>query len=231
MADNALLLRPRYSGAAAIASATRDVTFPEFLSRNSLRGATLTCTEPPHPAMYVERPLDNIQFPESFSGHVNNMSDLGSGFNASATWKGECLGIIPPSAHAIPETRATDARLAAPLGNCLSFPEIGKPPVGASVVRLFLLCCPSHVSRLVVAVVVDAVQRVRFSRGNSNIGKKCVKRVTPLVADRNSAFVVIAVDIVAARFHAHPTNVLVACVSSLCASMNRNPFAMKTAAA
>lgn len=57
-----------------------------------------------------------------------------------------------------------------------------------SIVRLFCSRCPSAVTRLIVAVVVNAVNRIIKAGTFAHVIAKCLKRVQPSITDRDSAF-------------------------------------------
>lgn len=57
---------------------------------------------------------------------------------------------------------------------------------GRSVVILFFAGCPSAIFRLVISVVVDAVNGLSRQR-LSHIGKEIFKTVVPAITDRNAS--------------------------------------------
>jgi hypothetical protein len=79
---------------------------------------------------------------------------------------------------------------------------------GLRVSRLLGGSGPSAIRRFVVAVVVDAIQRVSLGWSASHIGKERFKGIAPTVTDRNAApavsFVVIMFRVVTAGLHALP---------------------------
>ncbi len=62
----------------------------------------------------------------------------------------------------------------------------------ARVARLLAPCRPSAVCRFVIAVVVDAVNRMIRRRSMSHVGQECLERLAPSVAHANAASAVIA---------------------------------------
>lgn len=73
---------------------------------------------------------------------------------------------------------------------------------GAAVPTLLGAGRPSHVSGLVVAVIVDAVKRVRAAGAFSNVGKKRLEVVAPFVAKANAATAVVGVGMMLRKFAA-----------------------------
>ncbi len=81
----------------------------------------------------------------------------------------------------------------------------------SSVQSLFLTCGPSHVARLVVAVIVDTVNRVLRRWAPADVSKKRLVGMNPFVAYRDASATVIAVVLIvlvqAAVLHDLPTDV------------------------
>lgn len=90
-----------------------------------------------------------------------------------------------------------DSGFPGPLRQGLSFSGIGKPNVRAAVVGLFVRCRPLHIARLVVAIRVNAVNRMERTRARPDILQECAKRFAPTWAYRYSAPAVVAVTVIA----------------------------------
>ncbi len=77
----------------------------------------------------------------------------------------------------------------------------------ATIPSLLVLCSPSAIGRLVIAVIVDAVNRHAFW-ARSHVGNKLSEAVLPFVAHGNPAPAVVWIPLVAlvkaARFHVRP---------------------------
>lgn len=82
----------------------------------------------------------------------------------------------------------------------------------ARVIRLRLRSRPSHIGRLVVAVVVDAINRMLPTWPWSNIGVERLERVAPSVADGDTSSSVVGIAlkswIPASVLHANPDSIL-----------------------
>lgn len=70
---------------------------------------------------------------------------------------------------------------------------------------------PAHITRLVVAVIVDAVNRVLTTWGWTDISKEPLERMAPAITDGNAAFAVIlkrgSMRSIASSVHAAPRRV------------------------
>lgn len=78
----------------------------------------------------------------------------------------------------------------------------------ATIFRLFRSCRPAHVAGLVVAIVVDAINRAIWRRAPADVGEKGIKRGVPLFANTNPTTAVVQpcfiVRIFTAVFHMAP---------------------------
>lgn len=104
----------------------------------------------------------------------------------------------------------------APANSCFSLPLhqteraplVGDGVIAASVLCLLGLFQPSTVARLIVTVVVDAVNFVRRRWSLPHIRKEVLKRILPAVANRNAAcavsFVCFFVLVQAPAFNSAP---------------------------
>jgi hypothetical protein len=90
----------------------------------------------------------------------------------------------PSALHAGPNSPRADACSFSPIEHNKCFAVECDAFVSSGVTSLFCACGPSHIARLVIAIVVDSVKRV-FCRGaRSNITKKCLERMNPLGGNR-----------------------------------------------
>lgn len=159
--------------------------------------------------------LNDLEHPKSFSRHVspileNNKRRL------------NCLAERPPKVvHATAHQLCVNHEFVAPFGNCLSASTISNSPVVAPVVGLPLCCCPSAVTRFVITVRVDSVERTSV-RSRSHVRKEIGERLSPSVADANSATTIGAIArltfVLASRSHRLPGAVFTG-RASRCVSM------------
>ncbi len=114
--------------------------------------------------------------------------------------------------------------------------------VVALIRGLLQTCRPTHITGLVISVVVDAVDRMFRRRTSSDVSDKCFVGVTPLIAHSDTASAV-AMEIagllvVAALFHVRPALILWLMASCSCVTMGQahslvasfGQFAMQTSA-
>lgn len=73
------------------------------------------------------------------------------------------------------------------------FVAICQQSICSTVSLLFALRCPAHIPRLVVAVVVEAINRVFFRRRRTDVVQKGNKRSLPFIANANPLRAVITV--------------------------------------
>lgn len=103
-----------------------------------------------------------------------------------------------------------------------------------SVVNLLIRRSPSHVARLVVAVIVDAVNAIFRPRSFADIFKKCLKGVFPAIAHRNPTPSVILVGflvlVVASSLDSKPSDMHGGMRASVPQFPCTLPFACKAAA-
>lgn len=101
-------------------------------------------------------------------------------------WRCQRL-LYAPSARQPPSNNLTrDIQLSCPVGDALRFPAKGKFMASASVSTLFAHCRPSHIFRLVVSVVIYAINRVFGAWPWPNVKAKRRKRPAPSRAHPNS---------------------------------------------
>lgn len=65
--------------------------------------------------------------------------------------------------------------------------------IGSRISRLLFRGCPSTITRLVVALAINAVERVRAAWLAAHVGKETLERMQPSVADRDSAPAIVVV--------------------------------------
>lgn len=96
----------------------------------------------------------------------------------------------------------------------------------APIIGLFFSSRPSAVSRLIVARIINTINR-QSSRARSHIAQKCFKRIGPLFAHSNSAPAVAVpfwnVRVVAPAFHCRPYAIFRRHCSPFSKSMSRRP--------
>ena len=99
---------------------------------------------------------------------------------------GECARDGPAKAKASENRVARQAELFRPLRHVQGQAVMGQPTIAPRVVALLLTAGPSAVSRLVVAVIVDAVNRVA-GRARPHVGEEILEARKPTVTDCDSA--------------------------------------------
>lgn len=96
-------------------------------------------------------------------------------------------------------------------------------PIAIAVVYLLARRRPSAITRLIVAVVINAIDRVTRAWLAAQIIKKCLERVTPPIAHRNTssavAMPVLMVSILASLNHSGPCLVFASALTNLRLSM------------
>lgn len=85
-------------------------------------------------------------------------------------------------------------------------------PHSSLIDSLFSWSCPAAIARLVIAVRVNAIDRVVFRRSRPHVGVEVLEAVEPSLADRNAASpvasVVFATETAASVFDTGPRKVL-----------------------
>lgn len=89
-----------------------------------------------------------------------------------------------------------------------------------AIVRLLNACCPAHVTRFVIAVIVDALDRMSSCWFRPHIVREGDKRFSPLIADGDSARSVSGETVgcrqMAAIIHAAPNSIRRRVRASVC---------------
>jgi len=73
-----------------------------------------------------------------------------------------------------------------PFRDCASLAVDGQQVIAARIATLLCLCRPTNVARRIVAVIVDALERVSRSRPRSYMSEEGSEIINPLGAHRNS---------------------------------------------
>jgi len=111
------------------------------------------------------------------------------------------------------------AEKSAPLCQCFCLSLISNKFIKPTVVVLLLLCCPTTISRLIVTIIVYAVNAVLWSWSMPHIGKKVFK-LMPAFADRNTATAVMFVGrrffIATSLYHSVPNPVNRSAIFFMC---------------
>lgn len=123
----------------------------------------------------------------------------------------QCLLDGPAKSETLSDRRGGQADTARPVSNRQRFTGMTKNATHARVARLFGLCGPSTVTRFIVPVVVDAIERVLHRGSASNIAQECREVARPFNAHRNPAPSIVGVfgivGIVTAGLHSGPHDV------------------------
>ena len=122
------------------------------------------------------------------------------------------LYIPTQSVDPIGYTVVGDATFTRPLGHCLRSAVDRKESAVSSIGRLFAKCRPLHIGRFVRAIVVDALDGMRWRGSESDVGQERFKRIRPSGAhvDTTSAVVGVrtVVAVAASLLHSRPYDVL-----------------------
>jgi hypothetical protein len=126
---------------------------------------------------------------------------------------------IRPTAQQSPFYSArTKSEQSFPFAHRMSLSVVGNHAIGTSVVRLDGERCPSTVAGLIIAGVVDAVQRVALW-ARSHVGQESREVRAPFIADGDSSVPVVLIgplaSVVAPRFHGSPRNVFARAIQAV----------------
>lgn len=134
-------------------------------------------------------PFRNTQ---GFAGMNNKLL-----FVATMPGRGERLFHAPPGIKPALGGGVSQAKFLAPLTQRLSFATECKHSVSASIARLLFSCSPSHIPRLVVAVVVWVAINLHSWRALAYVTQECLERINPLSEHCNSAASIICKSLMA----------------------------------
>ena len=99
-----------------------------------------------------------------------------------------------------------------PLRQAMRFAPECDQPVRAGIPGLFLLGRPSAVLRLIVSVIINAVNAMLGRRPRAHVGEERLERISPALADADTAMAVPlvrrVVGVITAAFHPCPRAVL-----------------------
>ena len=136
--------------------------------------------------------------------------------------------------HHVPCNPVIDAQQSCRFPKANNFTVKRNSDCALLILRLLFGCFPLAVTRFVVPIVIDSVNRVSWWRF-SHIGQKLFEIVKPLVADFNSsvhvAFKSRAFRIVASVFHATPNPICASSAFAVCAATCACEFCLKASAA
>lgn len=112
-----------------------------------------------------------------------------SGSVGSRWRKGRCVvvSVLKP----VINSRPLYAKKTSPLRHCVRVPTGCQPNVLSRVIKLCLVTGPSAISRFIIAIVVDAIQRSAVGRSPANIGYERSEGMSPCFIDRYSSTAVI----------------------------------------
>jgi hypothetical protein len=88
-----------------------------------------------------------------------------------------------------------DAPFSCPIADGLSATLKSNPSGMTTVPSLLTMCSPSHISRLIVAIVVNAIKGMRRTGGTSNICEECGEVVSPSFAHLDAASTILRISI------------------------------------
>ena len=137
---------------------------------------------------------------------------------------GNCSFFRPVHLESVRNKTGIASESSSPLSQGHGDPFVGYKFTSAGVVLLLLYRCPPAIFRRVVAIVVDAVNRVIGGRFFAHIRKKVRKGIYPFITDSNTPASVImktfVIFVATAVFHAHPNRVKM----MISKAMSRNYF-------
>ena len=90
-------------------------------------------------------------------------------------------------------------QLSGPFCDGHGIPIKGYPSIHPGIIGLLNFGRPPAVSRLVVPFVVNPVYGMPCRRPSPHVGKEVLERIPPAIADDNSPFSVVLVDVVIGR--------------------------------
>jgi len=156
---------------------------------------------------------------------------------ARSDWCGEDSLGRPAFAMPIVHGMWSHPKFPSPLNGGEGFPVVGDLNVYSGVVKLFFLCGPSAIARLVITVIVNAVKGVIRAWPFSNISEKVFKLVPTLANDNPSCPIVWirgSCRLVASNHHSAPYGINVGpgptMRSVVDGGVSSNHLAMKTPA-
>lgn len=126
-------------------------------------------------------------------------------------WRGQsALGGPAVSVDTSLDCSELDPNTLRPFGHAKRFPVVGQPSIVALISALLLLCGPPAVPRLVVPIIVDAVDGCLW-RLRPHVSTEGFKVVQPSVAHTNSATTIASIvgirRVIASGFHSLPCGV------------------------
>lgn len=115
----------------------------------------------------------------------------------------------------VADCRGTDSKYLGPiirrLGNTVVRDRNKGPLADTLIPSLFFRCCPTTIPRLVVAVIVNAIELVLWRRTRSHVLKKRFVTIAPAFTDLDAAPAISrkawVVGILASRNHAGPRHI------------------------
>ncbi len=117
-----------------------------------------------------------------------------------------------PSLYANSKSAFCDSDATRPFSKAMSLAVIGKQPDFSRVLSLFQFCSPAAISRLVIAVIVNAINCCFRKRLRPHVLKEVNKRIEPSLTNSYSStaidFVVGSLWVVAPPLHFLPGRVL-----------------------
>lgn len=139
-------------------------------------------------------------------------------------WSCKDLFIRPTVAMTVNQNRVFDMHNLTPFAQTMCFTVQGQKDSATSVSRLLSTCCPTHIARFIVAIVIRvSIQAMLRCRAWPDIFQKCFKRVTPSVTDNNTtptiARIIFARRRMTAFFHSLPGFIFWAYLSPSCRSV------------
>lgn len=148
-----------------------------------------------------------------------NKLSLRAPFHAFVNWLRQCSLNAPSAVQSTGERSLGNSVLRGPVGNAKAFALIRNKPIASGVASLRVAGCPYAVSRLVIAVHIFAFNAMAIAGPWPHVDIEVLERVSPAVADCNSATAVIRVAVIvrvsASLNHAVPRIVFTRSVHSV----------------
>ena len=93
----------------------------------------------------------------------------------------------PSKCNTMPESANRNTCLDRPICQAQRFSVVCKQVSATGISHLLSLCCPAAIAWLVVAVIVNPVNRVGLTWLSSHVIQEVLKRLTPSATDRNAS--------------------------------------------
>lgn len=135
------------------------------------------------------------------------------------SWRGSQRSLDTPSERVKPTVKGRDvnSRFLSPSSKTLSLAVEGKNSYVSTVACLFGRSGPSHIVWFIVAVIVNAINRVFYRRTFAHVRQEILKRLAPSLTDFDASSAVACIrnmlGIGTSGYHARPDKVFRRCIA------------------